>query len=506
MLELVDLTKKLCKGECKEAVGKLRDRLAELQRRARDLGLPVLLVFEGWEGAGKGTLMNDLILSLDPRGFEVRNLGTPTEEERFYPFLWRYWRWTPARGRMVLFSRSWYRHVFDDRLDGRVAGKKLEEAYGDILNFERQLATGGTLLVKFFLHISAKEQKKRLKALEENPVTAWRVSPRDWELHARYDERLRIVEEMLQRTDTGHAPWTVVESHDHDYAVVKVLATVVDALERAVRAREFPLEAAKTPPPVETGVEESSQNTPPLTASALRPTVLGNVDLSRSISPKAYDAEIKDLQERFRSAQYALYRKRLPLVIAFEGWDAAGKGGCIKRLTQRLDPRGYQVVPIAAPNDLERSHHYLWRFWVSFPKGGHVAIFDRSWYGRVLVERVEKFASEEAWRRSYGEINEMELHWCRFGARVLKFWLHINQEEQLRRFEDRKNTPEKNWKITDEDWRNREKWPQYEAAVEEMLWRTSTAHAPWTIVEANDKPFARIKVLRTVVEGVESLI
>lgn len=505
MLELVDLTKKLGKGEYKETSGQLRDRLAELQRRARDLGIPVLLVFEGWEGAGKGTLMNELILPLDPRGFEVRNLGTPTEEERVYPFLWRYWRWTPARGRMVLFSRSWYRHVFDDRMDGRVTGKKLEEAYGDILNFERQLFTGGALLVKFFLHISAKEQKKRLKSLEENPATAWRVSPRDWELHARYDERLRIVEEMLQRTDTGHAPWTVVEAHDHDYAVVKVLTTVEDALERAVKIRE---EASRQGAILSREVMggEEVQEKKSLSAGALRPTVLGNVDLSQTISPKAYDEEVKDLQERFRSAQYALYRKRLPLVIAFEGWDAAGKGGCIKRLTQHLDPRGYQVVPIAAPNDLERSHHYLWRFWVSFPKGGHVAIFDRSWYGRVLVERVEGFASEEEWRRSYGEINEMELHWCRFGARVLKFWLHIDREEQLRRFEDRQNTPEKTWKITEEDWRNREKWPQYEAAVEEMLWRTSTVHAPWTIVEANDKPFARIKVLRTVVEGAESLL
>ncbi|HOU31999.1 MAG TPA: polyphosphate:AMP phosphotransferase [Synergistaceae bacterium] len=505
MLELVDLTKKLAKGEYKELSGRLRDRLGELQRQARDRGIPVLLVFEGWEGAGKGTLMNELILPLDPRGFEVRNLGTPTEEERFYPFLWRYWRWTPARGRLVLFSRSWYRHVFDDRLEGRVTGKKLEEAYGDILNFERQLSTGGALLVKFFLHISAKEQKKRLKTLEDNPATAWRVSPRDWELHARYDERLRVVEEMLHRTDTGHAPWTVVEAHDRDYAVVKVLATVGEALERALKGHDEtfrrgdglrPGGEGEGPPPEEK----------PFPAGALRPTVLGNVDLSQAISPKVYDGELKELQERFRSAQYALYRKRLPLVVVFEGWDAAGKGGCIKRLTQRLDPRGYQVVPIAAPNDLERSHHYLWRFWTAFPKGGHVAIFDRSWYGRVLVERVEGFASEEEWRRSYGEINEMELHWCRFGARVLKFWLHIDQKEQLQRFEERRDTPDKAWKITEEDWRNREKWPQYEAAVEEMLWRTSTIHAPWTIVEANDKLFARIKVLRTVVEGAESLL
>ena len=236
------------------------------------------------------------------------------------------------------------------------------------------------------------------------------------------------------------------------------------------------------------------------------PTVLQKVDLSQFLHKEEYQKELRKWQKRFRTAQYGLYRERIPMVIAFEGWDAAGKGGCIRRLVQKLDPRGYEVVPVGAPNDVEKAHHYLWRFWENFPKAGHVTVFDRTWYGRVLVERVENLCLPREWRRAYGEINSMESQWAGYGTVIVKFWLHIDQDEQLRRFQARQEDPYKQWKITDEDWRNREKWPLYEEAVEEMLWRTNTHWAPWTVVEARDKYFARIKVLQTAARAAEKAL
>ena len=485
MLEKVDLKRKLEKGTFKTLAPDLRERLGELQRRAKDLRIPVLVVFEGWDGAGKGTLMNELILPLDPRGFQVHNVAPERGDMRLWPPMRRFWKLLPPRGRMALYNRSWYRRVLDETPE--------EGVYEEILSFERQLAQDGCLLIKFFLHISKKEQKKRLQALEADPATSWRVTEQDWEHHKRYDRTETLVEALLQRTDKGHAPWTLVEAHDREYATVKILTTVIRALEQQIGRVEAAQALGAPPPPAGE-----------LTPDPLKPSIFRGLDLDLTVSQREYKKGIGEFQERLREIQYQLYRVRRPLVVVFEGPDAAGKGGCIKRLTQDLDPRGYQVVPTAAPNDWERAHHYLWRFWTAFPKAGHVAIFDRSWYGRVLVERVEGFCSEGEWRRAYGEINEVEDQWVRYGALMVKFWLHIGQDEQLRRFEEREKTPSKNWKITPEDWRNREKWPRYEEAAEEMLLRTSTPGAPWVVVEANSKEFARLKVLRQVVEMAEA--
>jgi polyphosphate kinase 2 (PPK2 family) len=219
---------------------------------------------------------------------------------------------------------------------------------------------------------------------------------------------------------------------------------------------------------------------------------------------KEYKEEIRQCQQRVFEIEHEIYTRRIPVVILYQGWDAAGKGGNIRRLTQAMDPRGYVVMPIGAPNDLEKAHHYLWRFWEKFPKAGHIAIFDRSWYERVLVERIEGFCSEAEWKRAYREINEFEEQLVNFGTVLVKLWLHIDPAEQLRRFQDRQQTPAKQWKITAEDWRNREKWEQHKEAVDEMLFRTSTAHAPWTIIEANSKYYARIKTLKTVIDAVAS--
>ena len=230
---------------------------------------------------------------------------------------------------------------------------------------------------------------------------------------------------------------------------------------------------------------------------------LAEVDLSLSMDDNEYGKELKKLQTRLSELHNIIYRKRIPVILCYEGWDAAGKGGNIRRVTYALDPRGFDVHPIASPSPDEKNRHYLWRFWTKLPKTGHICIFDRTWYGRVMVERLEGFCTEKEWRRAYHEINEFERMLTDSGTVLLKFWLHIDQDVQLERFTNRENTPEKQWKITDEDWRNRDKWPEYEAAVDELLQKTSTKNAPWYIIESNDKKYARIKTLRIIVKAIE---
>ncbi len=492
MLEKVDLSRKLGKKEYLQAVKELGARIGELQRRQREEGIPVMVVFEGWEGSGKGAQMNQLILPLDPRGFRVQNITDSFTSDPFYPPMYPFWNAIPPAGRMAIYNRSWYRKAIETwRIADESRHGQLERKLEEIRSFERQLVDGGYLLIKLFLHIDRSEQKKRLQRLKSDESQGVR-GEEELNSYRNYDSILPVLEEVIRETDRAHAPWTIVEGHDRRFATVKVLSVVARALEARLNQPPAP-------------VPQSPATLSPLEEVVTTPTVLSKVDLSQE--PEGGKKEILSLQRRIRRMEYVLYRKRRPMVVAFEGWDAAGKGGCIKRLTEEMDPRGYEVIPVGAPNDFERRHHYLWRFWQNFPKAGHVAIFDRTWYGRVLVERVEGFCSQLEWQRAYSEINDMEKQWHDSGAIVIKFWLQIDKDEQLRRFQSREETPEKNWKITDEDWRNRERWDLYEKAVEEMLWRTSTPYAPWTIVEANSKAYARLKVLRTVLErGEESLL
>ena len=347
--------------------------------------------------------------------------------------------------------------------------------------------------MKFFLYIDKDEQKKRFKKLEGSKETSWRVTEEDWNRNKDFDRYLKMNEEMLEKTDTDYAPWVIIEAVDKDYAALKIVSTVMDRLEYELEHRR-----------PEDGKQAQRQESK--TRERFKNGVLSGIDLSKSLTEEEYKTRLKKLQKRLAELHSELYRLRIPVVIGFEGWDAGGKGGAIKRLTSNLDPRGYRVNPTAAPNDIEKVHHYLWRFWNSVPKAGHIAIFDRTWYGRVMVERIEGFCSEAEWRRAYQEINEMESHMANAGAVVLKFWLHIDKDEQERRFRERQANPAKQWKITDEDWRNREKWDQYEEAVNEMLIRTSTTYAPWIVVEGNDKRYARVKVLQTVVDALEKKV
>ena len=493
MLEKIDLSKKVDKKTYRRVMDEAEEKLGLLQRECKDAGIPVILVFEGMGAAGKGVQINRLIQALDPRGFDVYACDRPTEDEQMRPFLWRYWTKTPAKGRIAVFDRSWYRSVQVDRFDGLTREDKLGDAYQDILSFEKQLCDDGTVIMKFFLYIDKDEQKKRFKKLEGSKETSWRVTEEDWNRNKDFDRYLKMNEEMLEKTDTDYAPWVIIEAVDKDYAALKIVSTVMDRLEYELEHRR----------PED---EKTAQRQESKTRERFKNGVLSGIDLSKSLTEEEYKTRLKKLQKRLAELHSELYRLRIPVVIGFEGWDAGGKGGAIKRLTSNLDPRGYRVNPTAAPNDIEKVHHYLWRFWNSVPKAGHIAIFDRTWYGRVMVERIEGFCSEAEWRRAYQEINEMESHMANAGAVVLKFWLHIDKDEQDRRFRERQANPAKQWKITDEDWRNREKWDQYEEAVNEMLIRTSTTYAPWIVVEGNDKRYARVKVLQTVVDALEKKI
>lgn len=488
MLEKIDLSKTMDKKEYKKRMEVLEPKLARLQRELKSCNVPVMIVFEGFGGAGKGTQINHLIEPMDPRGFTVYSTQAETQEEQYHPFLWRFWNKTPEKGRIAIFDRSWYGKLLVERYEKKTHKKDIPGVLEDIENFEKQLTDDGTLLIKFFLTISEKEQEKRFDKLLSKEETSWRVSKADKDRNKHYEEYARMADEMLTRTDTEYAPWTIIEAHDERYAAVKILTTVVEAFEERYEKEQNP---------------QPRQIDGKFGQNDLKESVLKKVDLSKKLDRETYEKKLDELQKKLTLLHSEIYAKRIPVVLAFEGWDAGGKGGAIKRLTRALDPRGYTVNPTSSPNDIERAHHYLWRFWTRMPKDGHIAIFDRTWYGRVMVERIEGFCTTQEWQRAFKEMNQMEQQLVNHGAIVIKFWMHIDKEEQERRFKERQETPEKQWKITDEDWRNREKWELYEQAVDEMMVRTSTVNAPWVIVEGNDKLYARIKVLETVVDALE---
>lgn len=488
MLEKIDLGVTIDKETYRAEKDRLTTRLGELQRTLHEMGIPVLILFEGWDAAGKGTLINELLMPMDPRSFRVHNFKKEeSEAEMFRPFLWRYWTKIPENGQIGIFNRSYYSDlIYRKSIDDRDMRNMMKQAN----EFEQVLSDDGMIIFKFFIHISKKEQKKRFSKLLGNDTTAWRVTTRDKKENKHYDKLYKKVNRGLEQTDSGCAPWTIVEGEQKDYAIIKVFSVLEARLEKAI-------EAAKSAPKIEHVPLIHADDRP------FRSKILDGIVLDQVVDEEDYKKEIKEAQRKIRLLQYELYRERIPLIAGFEGWDAGGKGGCIKRLTRNLDPRGYTVYPTASPSDIEKKHHYLWRFWRDIPKNGHLGIWDRTWYGRVMVEPIEGFCTQEEFDRSYREINEFEKQLTDAGAIVIKFWLQIDQDEQLRRFKEREQNPEKEWKITDEDWRNREKWGIYKIAVDEMLLKTSTVNAPWIIVEAQNKYYARIKVLNETIAAIE---
>ncbi|MDR1639822.1 MAG: polyphosphate:AMP phosphotransferase [Clostridiales bacterium] len=495
MLEKIDLNKTVDKQLYKQELKALEARLSSLQGAIGDLGIPVILAFEGWSASGKGTLISRVVYPLDPRYFNVYTMDKVTEDALMRPFLWSFWIRTPSKGRISVFDKSWNRLILPGAAERWKLGASVKKGYFyDVNSFEKQLIDDGALIVKFFLHISKDEQKKRFKEIEKNPSTAWRVTEHDWAQNKDYDGYLKDLSEMISQTNFNWSPWNIIESNDAKYATLKIYKILIARVEEEIMRR------AEVTPPIDFGADTPATRTRSKKSGIDTPKVniLSGVNPARTISDKEYKEKLGELQDRIAEQGYKMYTKRRSVIILYEGWDAAGKGGNIKRLTERLDPRAYEVAPIAAPSKEELDHHYLWRFYNKMPKDGHLAIFDRSWYGRVMVERIEELTPEDVWRRAYKEINDMELHLANHGTVIFKFWLHIDQEEQLARFQSRQNDPLKQYKITEEDWRNREKWDKYVTAVDEMLLLTNTRYAPWTIVESNCKKFARIKTLEIV--------
>ena len=480
-----------------KAVEQLRSDLLDAQYELLEQkSFPVLVLVNGVDGAGKGETVNLLNEWLDPRHVRSRAFGEPTESERLRPKMWRFWRALPPKGTIGIFFGNWYTDPIVGRVRGTIDDAALAADLDRIRSLEQMLVDDGAVLVKLWFHLSKRAQKKRLTELEANKLTRWRVTPRDWKHFKLYDDYRAASEHVLRETSTGVAPWLVIDGTNPNYRAL----TAGRALLAAMRSR---LEACKAAAKSNRGEKgDTASSSPPATVSMLRTVdasgILKNLKFEKRLSKAKYETKIVKLQEKLGRLSRSPKMTNHAVVIVFEGMDAAGKGGAIRRVTQALDARFYSVVPVAAPTDEERAQPYLWRFWRHIPRLGQVVLFDRSWYGRVLVERVERYATESAWSRAYLEINEFEQELFDHGVVLLKFWLAITKDEQMRRFKERQTVRHKQFKITADDWRNRKKWDAYVAAASDMIDRTSTSYAPWTVVEANDKHLARVQVLATL--------
>ena len=493
MFETAELGQKVSKEAFNERETKLRTALLVAQQELKGADFPVIVLFGGVDGAGKSATAQVLNEWMDPRWITTRAFGEPTQEERERPRYWRFWRELPPRGSIGILLSAWYSQPLLDHVNG---GKldALDSGLDEIEFFESQLAADGALIVKFWMHLGKNAQKKRFKKLEKNVHESWRVTEVDWEHWRRYNDFVAAAERILSRTSTGEAPWHIVEGADARYRSLRVGELLLAALrDRLARP------AAPASRPAPSVVAE-------LSSAAEGPSILTGLDLSKKLEDTRYKQELRRWRARLNLAHRKAREKGISTLAVFEGWDAAGKGGAIRRIVSALDVSAARVYPFAAPTDEERAHHYLWRFWRHVPRAGDVALFDRSWYGRVLVERVEGFARKDEWERAYAEINHFERQLAEHGIVLVKCWVHLSPEEQLRRFHEREQTPHKHWKLTDEDWRNRENWDAYEAAVHDMVEHTSTGLAPWTLVEGNDKYFTRIKVMKTLTERLEKVV
>lgn len=464
----------------------LGKRLANLQRLVKSKNIPVLIIVDGWESSGKGYVINDLIRELDPRSYKVSVFDKPTDEEKERSFLWRFWNKIPRKGDIAIFDRSFYFKVMN-HLD--IEPDELKRDIKDISSIEKQLVDDGTIIIKYFLHIGEKTQKDRINELREHKYSEFMVTHRDIEQNENYEHFCNHFDNILKHSDFKYSRWNIISGENLKAASKAILGTTIELIQKGLERLE---------------VERNCQGYVREYEAKARP--LSNVDLSLTIDQDYYESKLKKLQKEAQKVAYKLYTKGIPGVIVFEGMDASGKGGAIRRLTGYMDPRGYNVILTSAPDETEKKYHYLWKFYRDFPVKGKIAIFDRSWYGRVLVERIEGFANLCEWDRAYDEINQMEKHLHNFGTLIIKFLIHIDKDEQLRRFKDRENEPDKSHKITSEDWRNREKWDLYIEAMNEMLVRTNTEYAPWIIVEGQDKKYARIKVLQEFIKHAKSYL
>ncbi len=492
MFESAELGHRIEKEVFDREVAQLREGLLDAQY---DLvaakKFPVIILVAGVDGSGKSAVVSTLNEWMDPRHIQTHGFDDPTDEELERPYMWRYWRALPPKGKMGVFDGSWYSWPIHECGNGRIGKERLDQDMQLVRRFEQMLIDEGALILKFWMHLTKDTQKKRLKKLEGDPKTAWRVTERDWRHVKRYEAFREAAERALRLTSSADAPWVVVEATDTRYQKLTVGKVLLERLRARLDHPDAKVAPVKAPP-------------------VIRPldelNIIRALDLTKKLEKVDYERQLEELQGELALLTRHKRFKDHSVILVFEGSDAAGKGGSIRRITQALDARMCRIVPIAAPTEEERAQPYLWRFWRHLPGRGHFAIFDRSWYGRVLVERVEGYCAEADWMRAYGEINDFEAQIAKSKFILGKFWLTISKEEQLRRFEERQATPFKRFKITDEDWRNREKWDAYESAICDMIERTSTEIAPWTLVESEDKLHGRIKILKTLCKRLEAAL
>lgn len=485
MFEAVELGQQVSKEEFKAREPELWTGLLKAQLALREANVATLIIVAGMEGGGKGDVVRRLHKWFDTRGVRTHAFWDATDEERERPVAWRFWRHLPPRGSIAVMFGGWYWDPLSRRARSGDGDAELEREAARIVEIERMLLLDGMLIVKLWFHLSRKTHTQRMKKRREVQRHIEGIAG-EGDTHEQYEAFLHAAERMIRHTDTGVCPWRLIEAEDDEYRDLRAGVIVRTLMEERLRQGSMPAAVA-----------------PYSAVRHERTSVLDRVDLAAALSEDAYKREMKRCSERLAELAWRAYDARRSCVIVFEGWDAAGKGGAIQRLTAAVDARLYQVIPVAAPSDEERAHHYLWRFWRHLPRAGYMTLYDRSWYGRVLVERVEGFAAEAEWARAYEEINDFEERLTEYGIVLLKFWLHLSAEEQLRRFEERAKLPWKQHKLGAKDWRNRDRRPAYLAAVDDMVAHTSTAAAPWALVAAEDKRHARVEILQTVCARLE---
>jgi len=489
MFDAAELGQRVSQSEFKERQEELRTRLLVLQYRTLELArFPVLIDFAGVDGAGKGSTVNMLNKWMDPRWLRSIGYQAPTEEEKARPRFWRYWRDMPPKGRIGLFLSGRYSRPLMGRVYGGIDELEFDQRLSEIIRFENALVDDGALVLKFWMHLSQEQQEARLNELSADPLQSYKVTEGDWKNHERYHDFVEAAEQIITRTNRGGAQWNIIEGADPKYRHLRVGEIIAAELSRHLDAHERQAASGSAAPNVD--VPAPSHFT----------TVFDGLDYSQTVAKRTYKKSLKEYQAQLGELGRKTFDKGVSTVLVFEGPDASGKGGAIRRTIWSLDARSSRVHQFAAPTEEERAHHYLWRFWRKLPRAGFVTVFDRSWYGRVLVERAEGFATEDEWRRAYNEINDFENQIVDRDILLLKFWLHISEDEQLARFKEREKSPYKHWKLTDEDWRNREQWDAYEVFGHDVVQYTSTQKAPWIIVEGNSKLHARLKVIKTVTD------
>lgn len=467
-----------------EKKSELSLKLFELQRACIEKNIPVIILVEGWESSGKGYVINELVKDLDTRYFRV-NVFDEKAYKDDYLYIRQLWEYLPAYGNFSILYRSMYSAMFNDlKSDEKTVARRIKQ----VENFEGLLNDDNFIIIKFFMDIDKKTQKDNIKRLEKDKYRNFFVSKEDIDQQKDYDLYRKNMSLVLDETNFEYARWNIVSAEDEKKAAKHIIGTCNKIIEAKLAEIE----------------ERKSAEKDFVYVSKEKTTFIEDMNLNLAVSDEDYQLKIDKLQERASELSYKLYTEKIPTVIVFEGIDAAGKGGTIKRLLRKIDPRIYEVNPTSAPSDLEKIHHYLWRFYNNLPDQGELAIFDRSWYGRVMVERVEKFANDKQWSRAFVEINNMERELVDHGVLLLKYHLVISKDEQEKRFKDRQL--EKPYKITDEDWRNRGKWDEYIEAMDDMIANTSSQHAPWTLVSSQDKNYARIVVLEDFINNAEKIL